>query len=340
MVALVYPSILPCPTSTSVQRLERRALSGDDMRGPRDSRPVSVDKTSTQPLEFIFRSQALLQAWLDWYETTLDNGSAWFAASWPQPEGGVGVRRFLGAPSYPEYIPPKKMWRVIATCQIRGRGMLPDDGAVTGLFYADFRDGTPADRIAPAATYIVTGSGAVFGGGLFRSTSAGDVDSFGCVTYASSKFGPLGTTEAFAIECDVAWSVLPNSSFSRIFKITASPLSFPLNFELGFNGGINAGHVRYSSAGTGPVDLPVTLAAGAPRTHCAVQFDGAGGMQIYVGGARVYDGSAPTFTGTPVELALGRDSYQGGCDFSVDNFRVREGVIYSGATITPPHYRN
>lgn len=126
-IPLVYPSTLPCPTATSVQRLERRALSSNDLRGPRESRAISVDKVSAQPLEFLFRSQAQLQAWVDWYVTTLHNGSAWFAASWPQPEGGVGVRRFLGAPSYPEYIPPKKMWRVVITCQIRGRGMLPTD---------------------------------------------------------------------------------------------------------------------------------------------------------------------------------------------------------------------
>lgn len=128
-IPLVYPSTLPCPTATSVQRLERRALSSNDLRGPRESRAISVDKVSAQPLEFLFRSQAQLQAWVDWYVTTLHNGSAWFAASWPQPEGGVGVRRFLGAPSYPEYIPPKKMWRVVITCQIRGRGMLPQDEA-------------------------------------------------------------------------------------------------------------------------------------------------------------------------------------------------------------------
>lgn len=124
---IAYPAGLPCPMSAPLQRAERRGLSS--IAGPRQSRVEWTDRLSTQSLDFIFKTGTQLQTWLDWYHLTLHDGAGWFAASWPQPEGGVGVRRFVGAPSYPEYLSEKLGWRVSAQVQIRGRGVLPtDDG--------------------------------------------------------------------------------------------------------------------------------------------------------------------------------------------------------------------
>lgn len=95
------------------------------INGPRKSRVGQTDRLSTQSLQFVLWSEAQVQAWVNWYRDDLDNGGAWFLATWPQPEGGSGVRRFVGAPGFPEYLGPGRGWRVSADVQIRGRGLAP-----------------------------------------------------------------------------------------------------------------------------------------------------------------------------------------------------------------------
>jgi hypothetical protein len=86
------------------------------------------DRHATQPVEFVFTHDQLatFTAWLD---STLVRAGAWFAANWPQPAGGSGVRRFVGEPSYPVY-QPSRGWRVSAVCEVRGRGMPPREAGV------------------------------------------------------------------------------------------------------------------------------------------------------------------------------------------------------------------
>ena len=119
-----YPAAyLPSPASAPLQWAERRGLSTTP--GPRQSRILYTDQHGTQSLEFILRSAAQVQRWVDWVRDDLVDGAAWFAASWAQPQGGVGVRRFIGTPSFPEYLPVINAWRVSAVCEVRGRGDLP-----------------------------------------------------------------------------------------------------------------------------------------------------------------------------------------------------------------------
>jgi hypothetical protein len=121
-VSLVYPDSLPCPRSATLQWTERRALS--DLPGVRQSRVVSRDRHGMQALEFILQSEQQVADWVEWGNMMLGDWGHWFAAEWPQPQGGIGVRRFVGTPSYPAYL-PLVGWRVQADVEMRGRGELP-----------------------------------------------------------------------------------------------------------------------------------------------------------------------------------------------------------------------
>lgn len=122
-VAIVYPVDLPCPVTAPLEWAERRELS--TLPGPRQSRVLTRDQYGTQQLTFKLRSPAQVQAWLEWGDVSLGQWGNWFAAEWPVSYGGVAVRRFVGAPSYPEYLPRIGAWVVSANVEIRGRGMLP-----------------------------------------------------------------------------------------------------------------------------------------------------------------------------------------------------------------------
>lgn len=113
-----YPAALPCPTSAPIQAAERRHMS--TLPGPRQSRPFQRDRKAAQQLHFVFPSLALVQSWLDWFEAT---EGAWFAAEWPQPQGGVGVRRFTSPPTYEGFLPKRRGWGVTISCEVRGGGV-------------------------------------------------------------------------------------------------------------------------------------------------------------------------------------------------------------------------
>lgn len=116
-----YPDALPGPISAPIQSAERRMLSS--LPGARQSRALSRDRLAGQELQFWF-SHEQCAVFTDWLENTLVDAGAWFAASWPIPQGGVGVRKFIGAPSYPRFYPGFG-WLVSAVCEVRGRGDLP-----------------------------------------------------------------------------------------------------------------------------------------------------------------------------------------------------------------------
>jgi len=120
---LTYPDALPGPISAPFQPAERRLLSS--LPGPRNARPMQRDRKASQTLDFIFTHNelAIFEAWVD---GALVRAGAWFAASWPQPQGGVGVRRFVGEPSYPTHY-PQVGWHVVAEVEVRGRGELPGE---------------------------------------------------------------------------------------------------------------------------------------------------------------------------------------------------------------------
>jgi len=112
-----WPVALPGPITAPRQSAERRVLSG--LPGPRQSRPLSRDRRATVSLEFTFNfaQMAIFTAWLE----EINKAGAWFSASapkWPAPQGGTHDYRFVGAPSYPRYI-PNAGWRITALAEVR-----------------------------------------------------------------------------------------------------------------------------------------------------------------------------------------------------------------------------
>lgn len=129
MADLVYPVSLPGPTAAPYYPTERRHLS--EIPGPRQSRPTQRDRLATQEVEFFFTREQL-DVWTEWLEASLVSAGAWFTARWAQPQGGVGVRRFLGTPTYPTFY-ANVGWVVRATVEVRGEGSSTvSDGDVGG----------------------------------------------------------------------------------------------------------------------------------------------------------------------------------------------------------------
>lgn len=83
------------------------------------------DRKAVQQLDFIFKFAELAE-FENWVTIDLIRAGAWFAAPWPQPQGGIGVRRFVEEPSYPTYYPGVG-WHVSAQVEVRGRGLAPTD---------------------------------------------------------------------------------------------------------------------------------------------------------------------------------------------------------------------
>ena len=122
MSAIVYPVGLPGPQQSAVFPGERRLLS-DVTGGPQQARGVQRDYLATQRLEWFF-SVAEALAFDQWWKGTLAQGGAWFASTWPAPQGWVSlIRRFIGAPTWTHV--PGGFWRVSAQVQMRGRGLPP-----------------------------------------------------------------------------------------------------------------------------------------------------------------------------------------------------------------------
>lgn len=153
MPVVSYPTTLPNPSVSSVAPAERRLLS-DVTGGPQQARGVQRDYLGTQGVEWSLLS-ATDAASLDlWWRTTLTYGGAWFASTWPAPQGWVSaVRRIVGAPQWAHL--PGGFWKVTATVQVRGVGMAPTN-CVTENFGAGL--GGYATITGNAALFTIVGS--------------------------------------------------------------------------------------------------------------------------------------------------------------------------------------
>ncbi len=122
---LAYPASLPSPQVATIQSAERRALTGG--AGPRDARPLQTDRLARQQLQFTLTSSESA-TFKDWIRETLTWGGAWFAATWPLPQGLiVGVRRFDMATERWLYLGGKlQLWRLTIEAEVRGRGEMPN----------------------------------------------------------------------------------------------------------------------------------------------------------------------------------------------------------------------
>ena len=125
MALVVFPSTLPGPSVSAVTPAERR-LSSDVSGGPQQFRGVQRDYLGMQSIEWDSLDATQAAALDTWFNATLTSGGAWFASTWPAPQGWVSlVRRFIGAPVWSHR--PGGFWHVSARVQVRGRGLAPTD---------------------------------------------------------------------------------------------------------------------------------------------------------------------------------------------------------------------
>lgn len=166
MPAIIVPPALPMPSVATLTPTERRLLTS--LPGPRQARVQQRDFNAGQRIEWAVLNRAQVSLLRTWWHDDLFEGGAWFAATWPLPEGlVVGVRKFLAEPAM-TYLGANK-WRVSAQCEVRGRGELPQapsSGAeigwfepVTGIF------GTLAHANAGTADFGAFGMGGVLWAG-------------------------------------------------------------------------------------------------------------------------------------------------------------------------------
>lgn len=158
MIASVYPATLPGPSVSSVTPAERRLLS-DVTGGPQQARGVQRDYLGTQRIEWGLLDPTQAAALDSWWKLTLSYGGAWFASTWPAPQGWTSiVRRFIGAPQWAHL--PGGYWRASAQVQVRGRGLPPVFNNTVLLMQFDEADGSTAmvdKKGHAAALYSVAG---------------------------------------------------------------------------------------------------------------------------------------------------------------------------------------
>lgn len=125
-VLVEYPEGLPAPTTGEVRPTERRTVSSVGQM--RNTRAIQRDRHGTRTVAFTFTpEQAAIfrEWWVEW----LQLGGGWFAANWPLPwSRGPNVFRFTDPPQWQLIggrLDGQGYWQVRATCEIRGRGMLP-----------------------------------------------------------------------------------------------------------------------------------------------------------------------------------------------------------------------
>lgn len=122
-VALVYPSELPGPSTAPWKPTDRRLSS--DLPGPHELRTIERDKRATQGCTFLY-TYAEAEIFRTWWRGPLARGGAWFLASWPAVHGGDAIRRFIGAPAWPQHIPGVG-WQMSANFEIMGAALPPLD---------------------------------------------------------------------------------------------------------------------------------------------------------------------------------------------------------------------
>ena len=126
-VVVEYPEGLPAPTTGSVTITERR--KGSTIGGRKNFRTFQRDRHGQRTIAFTFTPmQAAI--FREWWAEWLQCGGGWFAAEWPLPwTRGPSVFRFQDPPQWALIggTPTGQgYWRVTATVEIRGRGMLPE----------------------------------------------------------------------------------------------------------------------------------------------------------------------------------------------------------------------
>jgi hypothetical protein len=162
--AVIYPTTLPGPSLSVVTPSERRLLS-DVTGGPQQARGLQRDYLGIQEVEWSLLSATDAAAFDTWWKKVITYGGAWFASTWPAPQGWTSVvRRFIGSPIWTHL--PGGFWSVRARVQVRGRGMPPWNYVVL-LLHGDGTNGSTVFTDSSVYARTVTSYGSTV-----NSTSA------------------------------------------------------------------------------------------------------------------------------------------------------------------------
>lgn len=122
-----YPESLPAPMGGKITPAERRLISS--VAGRPNYRSAQRDYLGTREVSFIY-TPAQAAIFREWWAKWLSRGAGWFVADWPLLPQRIGnVFRFTKPPTWAlegGTINGQGYWRVSATVEIRGRGMLPE----------------------------------------------------------------------------------------------------------------------------------------------------------------------------------------------------------------------
>lgn len=234
MAAVAYPVSLPGPSQASVVPAERRLLS-DVSGGPQQARGVQRDYLATQRVEWFF-SASDAAVFADWWKVILVSGGAWFAATWPAPQGWVSlVRRFVGAPQWTHL--PGGFWRVNAQILIRGRGVFP---RYMGSFTVPGYLPTTDDPYWAVTRFLAPYNVSM---GITSAAAFGDLKNGSVCTYTGT---PANTTAAFPVVGAGASSCYFGGSPARI--------TYPASANFDFTGSSLTieGWVRFDSVANFP----------------------------------------------------------------------------------------
>ena len=178
MTAIIYPSTLPGPSVSAVTPTERRLLS--DLTGaPQQARGLQRDYLATQHVEWAVLSASEAAMFYEWWKNTLTYGGAWFASTWPAPQGWVSIaRRFIGAPAWTNL--PGGFWRVSAEVQVRGRGELPFAFATGCDLFQPTDRGLFLDFTVPDSMLNASGAVAAPGEYVHTAIPCGTYPNFTC----------------------------------------------------------------------------------------------------------------------------------------------------------------
>lgn len=273
---IIYPDGFPCPLTSSLQRTEGRLLS--QLAGPRQSRVASRDKVRTRQVTFMLESPAQCIAWLSWGLSTLQNWAAWFSVSWPLPEGGAANHRFLGVPSYPQFVAGLNGWQVQATLQIAGRAMAPTQALNAFRFLNHFqtlRVANVASAIGPdlvlGGSAALTSTQSKFGGKSGEVLGFGDGFSAAVSPIIDMSAAAMGSWRIEGFFYDTAdggptWFNFAGVHFQASIGKTTNP-SFAIDYQIG---GVTSS--QGGSVGTGS-DKPALNA----WHHAGCQWDSTSG---------------------------------------------------------------
>lgn len=347
MVAVTYPSTLPGPSLSAVTPADR-ALRSDVTGGPLQLRGIQRDYLGTQRAEWELTAAdaAVFDAW---WATTLRQGGAWFAATWPGPQGWVQlVRRFTGVPQWSHQA--GGFWRVSAQLQVRGRGMPPDADPLWGNVVLLVQGGTLVDRSKYRRTLTPIGgvsSRAVAGFPSGQSVRVlGDPQTCGVSWFFNAtstpelRYGslPVCIEMFFRYGAAGAYGQYLYSDSSGALGAAGSGINLTLEVTSGYGMGLGLNAVSASPAFIG---LPW---AAATVYHVALQVIPGASATLYVNGVGTAGSLAsfPSVINDPLSPAdppsFGHKSNIGANneDLDIDQYRITAGVARYTADFTAP----